>query len=873
MRVQMILEAIDRASRPIRAVMNSLIGVERSAQAASGVARIGQGLTQVGARVGAMAAISSGAAIGLATSMLDTASAFEKMETTLITTEGSQEKARKAMSWVSDFATKTPYELQQVNEAFVRLRAYGLDPTNGTLKTLGDASAGMGVPLMTAVEAMADAVTGENERLKTFGITTSVNTAAKQVSYTYADLAGVMHTVTAKMGDQADIANKLSGIFNSRFAGSMERLSSTWESTVNNLRDAWTRFQLAIMEAGLFDWMRSKAQELLTTVNAMAADGRLAALATDIGNKIKAVLVFTYAMAVGIAGAVQTITPYIAAFVDSVGGAKNAMLILGGMTILGPILRIASGIAMIVRAFIPLGPILMIAARSFMMLGAAMMTTPVGWIIAAIAIIAGGAYLIYENWAMIGPWLAGLWATVKNGMATAWNGMIAWLSGVGPRMLVSVKSGWTALTGWVSGIGSAISQKLSAGWASVTAWFAGASWPQFPAFLSLDAITATLAGLGTSITGKLSTAWASITSWFGSISWPQFPDFPALDKITTMLSGLGTDIRGKLDAAWASITAWFSTVKLPAFTLLADIQAMLDPIINWIEDWGTRFLGVFETAFNKVSAFIGTAAGKIGDAFGKVTSALSSATEFVFGPSATSVAADAASIEKVSAAAQSARSMINMISPAATAAVASAQSVLSGVSFYSHGVAMMTTLATGIKAGASAAVAAARSTVQQIRDYLPHSPAKVGPLSDLDRVQFSQTLATAISAGAPKALTAVRALSAGMAAAMMSVPAHAVALPNMPAFQTMAGQTQGAGMGGMPTAPAAVQFARADQVSTSKSVSGGSAVTVNLTLSPTLNGTGGGDFIDQLKSALPKISYELAQAIKSEIDRTDRTRH
>ena len=110
----------------------------------------------------------------LGRSFLDTAAQFEKFETVLGVIEGSEEKGKAALSWVSDFAAKTPYELTEVTEAFVKLRSYGLEPTNGLLKTLGDTSAAMGKPLMQAVEAIADAITGENERLKEFGITAKV---------------------------------------------------------------------------------------------------------------------------------------------------------------------------------------------------------------------------------------------------------------------------------------------------------------------------------------------------------------------------------------------------------------------------------------------------------------------------------------------------------------------------------------------------------------------------------------------------------------------------------------------------------------------------------------------------------------------------
>ncbi|MDK4675262.1 hypothetical protein QG061_10000, partial [Kingella kingae] len=56
--------------------------------------------------------------------------------------------------------------------------------------TLGDTAAGMGKPLMQTVEAIADAMTGQNERLKEFGIKAEAIKGTNRIIYEYTDKHG-----------------------------------------------------------------------------------------------------------------------------------------------------------------------------------------------------------------------------------------------------------------------------------------------------------------------------------------------------------------------------------------------------------------------------------------------------------------------------------------------------------------------------------------------------------------------------------------------------------------------------------------------------------------------------------------------------------
>lgn len=184
---------------------------------------------------------------------------FEKFETVLKTIEGSSSKAKKSMAWVEEFASKTPYQLKQVTDSFVKLKAYGINPIDGTLKTLGNTASAMGKDINQAVEAMANAVTGENERLKEFGIKAAKQ--GNQIAYSWADSSGKAKHIIIE-NNREIIQSTLESIFNSKYTGAMEEQSKTLNGMLSNMQDNYTKFQKNIMDGGLHNYFKALATEI-----------------------------------------------------------------------------------------------------------------------------------------------------------------------------------------------------------------------------------------------------------------------------------------------------------------------------------------------------------------------------------------------------------------------------------------------------------------------------------------------------------------------------------------------------------------------------------------------------------------------------------
>lgn len=245
-----------------------------------------QGLASF-ARTAGIFAAAAGAAIGagigfLGKGAVQVGADFQDLAVTLETIEGSSEKARKSLDWITEFATKTPYDINQVAQAFTRLRAYGLEPQSGLLRSIGDASSAMGKTLMDGVEMMADAIVGENERLKEFGIRASV--AGDQITYSWSQNGREMQKTVAKNADEIQAA--LVEIFDARFFGQMEKRSQTFRGILANIGDIWINFQRRIADAGFFKWFQAQFKGLLDTLQRFWKDGTLDRLATRISDTL-----------------------------------------------------------------------------------------------------------------------------------------------------------------------------------------------------------------------------------------------------------------------------------------------------------------------------------------------------------------------------------------------------------------------------------------------------------------------------------------------------------------------------------------------------------------------------------------------------------
>lgn len=197
---------------------------------------------------------------------IETAGAFESMSKSLETVTGSAEKATLAMAGIREFAQDTPFQVQEITQAFIKLKALGIQPTEENLRSFGNTSAAMGKSLNQMIEAVADAATGEFERLKEFGI--KARSEGDNVSLTF-------QGITTTIGKNSEeITGYLESIGQTQFAGAMSMQMDTINGKISNLGDSIDNLFVTFAEAGAGEGTKGALDSIIGGVDMLTAGVR-----------------------------------------------------------------------------------------------------------------------------------------------------------------------------------------------------------------------------------------------------------------------------------------------------------------------------------------------------------------------------------------------------------------------------------------------------------------------------------------------------------------------------------------------------------------------------------------------------------------------
>ncbi|WXZ93324.1 hypothetical protein KSU05_08435 [Fusobacterium nucleatum] len=363
---------------------------------------------------------------------------IEQYRNTLETVLKDSDMARKKLAWASRFANKTPFETEEVVGGMTKLQSYGIEgdrilkTTNRTyLEMIGDMASGMGKSFDQAIEAIADARTGELERLKEFGIT-------KNMIAEFGKSKGLEIFNSKGQINDLELFNKtLFEMMDSRFGGAMEKQAKTFKGGLSTISGA-AKSALStlagvnefgdIVENSPFQILRDKVIiPFANTLVRLQEDGTFTRWAENLSN--------IFGEIINIGGRV----------IDFIVKWKEVLI---------PLASAITGLFVINKVIVLIGALkTALSAFSFnpIMLG-------IG------AVIAIGV-LLYRNWDLIKAKLASLWAKIKAFAKALWDigkKIFMWLSPIGLIITVGklIIQNWDLIKAKFTELGSYLYNKI-----------------------------------------------------------------------------------------------------------------------------------------------------------------------------------------------------------------------------------------------------------------------------------------------------------------------------------------------------------------------------------------------------------------------------
>lgn len=296
-------------------------------EASRSLSRLGDEGDRLGTRFTAMASAVSAAisaiAVGtLVSKVIDAQRQFDVLFASLKTMTGGTEQATAAWERLVEFAATTPYSLEQAVQGFVKLKALGLDPSERAMTSFGNTAAAMGKDLMQMIEAVADASTGEFERLKEFGIKSKAE--GDKVTFTFQNVK-----TTIQNNAQA-ITEYLTKIGEVNFGGAMSERIKTLDGDISALSDSMKALYLSVSQSGFGDIVATSVQKATQAVQELTQSIKQGEL-TEYFDRLKPVIVAADYAVVSLSAVITG--RLVAAFVAAAAQAHATATAIGAATI------------------------------------------------------------------------------------------------------------------------------------------------------------------------------------------------------------------------------------------------------------------------------------------------------------------------------------------------------------------------------------------------------------------------------------------------------------------------------------------------------------------------------------------------------------
>lgn len=271
---------------------------------------------------GAVAAVVSvGALVDWTRSAIDAKVQMDALRNSLTTFVGSADRAQQEMQRITGLANEMGIRVEDLANSFTIFSRFGLDTSTESLRAWANIAFASGKSLDQLGEAVADALTGEFERLKEFGIKVSQENGVFTAS-----IAGQQDIIANTTTELIQKLQEL-GAVGGAWAGGIDRNANSLSGSIARLSNATTTAQIAFVQ-GLEPALIAANNAVANFINSNEK------LIQDLGENL--------------GRALQTLAENIDLVVAALQGMNTSLLELAGIDITD---MIGSGVDSIIRKY------------------------------------------------------------------------------------------------------------------------------------------------------------------------------------------------------------------------------------------------------------------------------------------------------------------------------------------------------------------------------------------------------------------------------------------------------------------------------------------------------------------------------------------
>lgn len=276
-----------------------------------------------------------------AKSFLDVASGVEMATVKLDVLTGA---GKETFENIIDVARNTITPVEDVTEAFVKFKAYGIDPTVESMTAILSAAkvlggeGGLGVRqfAMALGQIVAKGYVSSEELNQLADAGYNARKVLRETfQLTTKDMGNLARAFKERGVEVQEVVNVIIEDMRKKFGDLAERIRDTWEGLVFRLSLSWWEFRRAVMESGPFQALKSQLEDFVRYLESTEGQLKLKAWAEEVGNALTLVIDF-------FAKAARFIKQHIDTIITAYASLKAANIGKGIGSIVG---TIAGGIA------------------------------------------------------------------------------------------------------------------------------------------------------------------------------------------------------------------------------------------------------------------------------------------------------------------------------------------------------------------------------------------------------------------------------------------------------------------------------------------------------------------------------------------------